>query len=97
MSDVDNLEQTVEKNPQEKHLSDYRPSDYTVDTIDLEFDLFDDQTTVKAVSQLHRVSKTVTPLFLFGEDLSLSSILVDGENHTDYELVEGGLIIKQFT
>ena len=94
MSEVDSLEQTSVKQPQEKHLSDYRASDYTVSTIDLEFDLFDDQTTVKAISQVLRVSKEKTPLFLFGDALKLISILVDGAHYTDYQLVEDGLIIN---
>jgi aminopeptidase N len=95
MSQVDSLEQVNEKNPKEKYLSDYRPSDYTVSTIDLEFDLFDHKTTVKAVSQIKRVSDNKTALFLYGEVLNLISILVDDVDHRDYELVEGGIIIKQ--
>jgi len=94
MSDLDNLEQVVEKNPREKYLSDYRPSDYTVATIDLEFDLYDTQTSIKAVSHIQRVANKAVPLFLFGEDLTLVSILVNDKNHTDYELVEGGLVLN---
>jgi len=93
MSQVDSLEQVIEKNPQEKYLSDYRSSDYVVSTIDLEFDLFDDRTTVKAVSQIERISADNNPLFLFGEALTLLSLLVDGVDYADYELVDGGLFI----
>lgn len=95
MSQVDSLvAENIEKNPQEKHLSDYRPSDYTITNIDLEFDLFDNQTKVKAVSRVERVSQIITPLFLFGEALNLVSILVDDVDYTDFELVEGGLNIN---
>ena len=95
MSQVDSLvAENIEKNPQEKHLSDYRPSDYTITSIDLEFDLFDNQTKVKAVSRVERVSQASTPLFLFGEALNLVSILVDDVDYTDFELVEGGLNIN---
>ncbi len=95
MSNSDSLlEEVIERNPQEKHLSDYRPSDYTISTIDLEFDLFDHQTKVQAISQVQRVSKEVTPLFLFGEALNLVSILVDGVNYVDFELVEDGIVIN---
>lgn len=95
MSQTDSLvEEVVEKNPQEKHLSDYRPSDYTISTIDLVFDLFDEKTKVQAISQVERVSESVTPLFLFGEALTLTSLLVDGVNFTDYQLVEDGIVIN---
>jgi aminopeptidase N len=95
MSQVDSLiEEIVVKNPQEKYLSDYRPSDYLISNIDLEFDLFDNQTKVKAVSQVKRVSNEVTPLFLFGEELRLVSLLIDDVDHSDYELVEGGIYIN---
>jgi len=94
MSDVDNLATSVEKNPQEKYLSDYRPSDYSVATIDLEFDLFDKKTTVTAVSAMQRESKEETPLFLFGENLRLLSLLVNEQPHSDYKLVEGGIMIN---
>ena len=93
MSQVDSLEDVIEKNPQEKYLSDYRPSDYNVDTIDLEFDLFDHQTKVKAVSQIKRVSEESTPLFLFGESLKLISLLVNNIEHTDYELSHDGITL----
>jgi len=94
MSDVDNLATCIEKNPQEKYLSDYRPSDYSVSTIDLEFDLFDKKTTVTAVSAMQRESNEITPLFLFGENLTLQSLLVNEQPHSDYELVEGGMLIN---
>ena len=95
MSQVDSLaEEVAVKNPQEKYLSDYRPSDYLISSIDLEFDLFDNQTKVKAVSQVQRASKDITPLFLFGEELTLLSLLIDGVDHADYELTEGGIYIK---
>ncbi|TEW56007.1 aminopeptidase N [Psychromonas sp. RZ22] len=95
MSQVDSLEEVIEKNPQEKHLSDYRPSDYSISTIDLEFDLFDNQTTVKAISQVKRVSAKATPLFLFGESLKLLSVLVDDVDYSDFELIEeGGMLIN---
>ena len=93
MSQVDSLEEVIEKNPQEKHLSDYRPSNYTVSSIDLEFDLFDTQTQVKAVSHIQRASEDKSPLFLFGEALKLVSILVNEVDYADFELVEGGMLI----
>ncbi|RBW47863.1 aminopeptidase N [Psychromonas sp. B3M02] len=96
MSQSDSLvEEVIERNPHEKHLSDYRPSNYTISTIDLEFDLFDNQTKVKAISQVTRVSTDNTPLFLFGEALTLVSLLVDGVEYSDYQLAEDGIVINQ--
>lgn len=94
MSQVDSLEEIFEKNPEEKYLSDYQASDYTVSTLDLEFELFDNETKVKAVSQMQCVSAQAPPLFLFGEVLNLISILVDDVNYLDFELVKGGIIIS---
>ena len=94
MSQVASIEEVVEKKPQEKHLSDYRVSDFTVSTLDLEFDLFDDNTQVKATSEMCRTDDNKQPLFLFGEQLKLVSLLVDDIDYCDYQLVEGGLLIN---
>lgn len=101
MSQVTSIEEVVEKNPQEKYLSDYRRSSFSIDTLDLEFDLFETQTKVTASSVVSRCDQSNAPLFLFGEQLTLLSLSVDDQPHTDYQLVEGGLLIhnlaNQFT
>ena len=94
MSQIDSIEEAVEKKPQEKHLSDYRVSHFTVSTLDLEFDLYDKNTQVKAISVIHRVNDDNEPLFLFGEQLKLLSVMVDDSEYSDYQLVEGGLLIN---
>ena len=94
MSQVDSIEQAVEKKPQEKHLSDYRASYFTVSTLDLEFDLYDNNTQVKATSVMHRVNDDNEPLFLFGEQLKLISVMVDDLEYSDHQFVEGGLLIN---
>jgi len=95
MSQTDSLvEEVIEKNPQEKYLSDYRPSEYTISSIDLVFDLFDQQTKVQAISQVQRVSKENCSLFLFGEALKLTSLLVNDVIFSDYQLVEDGIVIN---
>jgi aminopeptidase N len=78
-------------NPQEKHLADYKPSDYLIESLDLVFDLFDEKTIVNATTQINRVAGDNTPLFLFGDNLVLRSILVNDSAFTDYSLVEGGI------
>ncbi|WP_372881117.1 aminopeptidase N [Psychromonas sp.] len=91
MSQISSNENTVENNPKEKHLSDYQVSDYEIKSIDLEFALYDSNTQVIAVSAVSRVSALDKPLFLFGEQLQLNKLLVDGNAHQDYQLVEGGI------
>ena len=101
MSQVTSIEEDIEKKPQEKHLSDYRVSNFTVSTLDLEFDLYDNNTQVQATSRMHRANDNGQPLFLFGEQLKLQSLRVDNIDYSDYQLVEGGLLInnlpKEFT
>jgi len=101
MTQVTSIEEVVEKNPQEKYLSDYRKSSFSINSVDLEFDLFETQTKVKATSVISRCDESEAPLFLFGEQLTLLSLSVDNQPYSDYQLVEGGLLInnlaKQFT
>ncbi|MFT6924536.1 MAG: aminopeptidase N [Psychromonas sp.] len=91
MSQVTSIEEVAEKNPKEKYLSDYQVSDYEIESIDLDFDLYDTNTLVKAVSRVVRVGEHDRPLFLFGEQLQLNMLLVNGIEHHDYKLVEDGL------
>ncbi|MEI6896585.1 MAG: aminopeptidase N, partial [Psychromonas sp.] len=101
MTQVSSIEESIKKNPQEKYLSDYKPSDFTVDSLDLEFDLFEQNTFVKATSVINRVAGNNSALFLFGEHLTLVNISVNNETFTDYKLVEGGIelfdVPNQFT
>ena len=87
----ENVEQSIKKNPQEKHLADYKPSDFLVESLALEFDLFDEKTIVKASSEVRRVAGDNTALFLFGEQLTLRNISVNNSEFTNYKLVEGGI------
>ena len=94
MTQVASIEEVVEKKPQAKHLSDYQVSNFTLSTLDLEFDLFDDKTQVKATSAMCRTDDNNQPLFLFGEQLKLIALLVDNVAYSDYQFVEGGLLIN---
>jgi len=93
MSQVDSIEELVARKPQAKHLSDYQVPNFAVSTLDLEFDLFDDKTEVKATSAMCRTDSANQPLFLFGEQLKLIALLVDNVAYSDYQFVEGGLLI----
>ncbi|MEZ8102618.1 aminopeptidase N [Vibrio bivalvicida] len=80
--------------PQAKYRKDYQSPSHTITDIDLTFDLYDNETTVTAVSQVKQL-KDSTTLRLEGEALKLKSIHVNGEAWTAYEEVEGVLEIHQ--
>ncbi|GAA5187864.1 aminopeptidase N [Ferrimonas gelatinilytica] len=77
---------------QAKRRMDYQAPDFTVEQIDLTFELDDHATRVTAVSQLRRCREGATELRLDGEQLTLVSVSVDGESwpHT---LEEGQLVL----
>jgi aminopeptidase N len=91
MTQVSSIEENIKQNPQEKYLADYQPSDFLVESLDLEFDLFDENTMVKATTKIKRVAGGNSPLFLYGEHLALRRILVNKTDFNNYELVEGGI------
>ena len=81
--------------PRAIQLADYQPPEYLVDTIDLNFDLHEGETTVTATSRM-RHNPAVSdadrgPLHLHGQELDLLSVKMDGETvhhsnfHTDAE------------
>jgi len=74
-------------------LADYRPSDYSILTTDLIFELFDEQTIVTNTMRLRKTNDQSTKLFLDGEHLFLKSIAVNGELLTeeDYQVTESDL------
>jgi aminopeptidase N len=68
--------------PRPRRLKDYRPPDYLVDHIDLDFALDPERTVVKAALRLRRnpaAGSTGKPLVLDGEQLELQSIAIDGK------------------
>ncbi|HET9148099.1 MAG TPA: M1 family aminopeptidase, partial [Acetobacteraceae bacterium] len=80
----------------EARLADYRPPAFLVDTVDLIFDLEPAATRVRASLALRRNpahGDATAPLHLDGEDLSLKSVLLDGQPFTDYEFNARGLTI----
>jgi len=80
--------------PQAKYRKDYQSPSHTITDIDLTFDLYDNETTVTAVSQVKQLTEATT-IRLEGEALKLKSIHVNGEAWTAYEEVEGALEIHQ--
>ena len=80
------------------HLKDYRPPDYTIETVNLEFDLDETRTRVKSLMTVvcnHDRCEGIHPLVLNGRDLALKAIRLDGQALTerDYKLDEASLTI----
>ncbi|WP_138379630.1 aminopeptidase N [Luteithermobacter gelatinilyticus] len=84
------------KVPQTKYLKDYRKPDFTIDTVDLIFDLRDEVTHVTSRLVVRRQGKAMAPLVLDGSHLTLVSIALDGENLTEdrYRVDEDHLTIS---
>ncbi len=76
-------------------LADYRPPDYRIDEIALDFDLAPRDTIVRARSKVRRVASGPVPLRLDGVRLNLVSIAIDGAplDPSAYALDEEGLTI----
>ncbi|HEY4472854.1 MAG TPA: aminopeptidase N, partial [Stellaceae bacterium] len=92
---------SLDKPPLPTRLADYRPSDFLIDEVALEFDLGDTETLVKSHLVLRRnpeVTPPAAPLRLDGEELELVAISLDGKPLApgDYQLEpDGALIIPQ--
>ncbi len=86
------------KKPRIKHLKDYRPPSYLVDTIHLAIDLFDSHATVHSTLEIRRndeVSEPSPSLFLNGKELELLLIEMDGSplSDGDYEALDEGILV----
>src|SRR5438105_5758077 len=64
--------------PRAVRLKDYRPPDYRVSEIALDFALDPEATQVKARMQVERLADAPAPLVLNGERLKLIAIALDG-------------------
>lgn len=71
-----------------KYLKDYQAPAFKVDKIDLEFDLHDEKTFVKAVMQVN-VQNWTDKLILDGEELELKAITINGNKLVDGFEVNG--------
>src|SRR5438874_4893411 len=84
--------------PQPTRLADYRPPDFLIDKVELEFFLAETGTTVTSHLQLRRNPEAGTPnapLRLDGEELEPVSIAVDGVPLVpgDYRLEPDGALV----
>ncbi|WCE31084.1 aminopeptidase N [Vibrio sp. SCSIO 43137] len=82
------------QSPKAKYRKDYQSPDHTISHIDLTFDLHDTKTTVTAVSKVTQLKESNT-LTLSGEQLTLRSVKVNGEEWSQFKESEGLLEISQ--
>ena len=76
------------------YLSDYRPPDYRIPRIDLQFDLDPALTKVRSRMWLERQTPDATPLRLHGEQLELLTVFINGKLLCDTQLtIEGPLLV----
>ncbi len=76
------------------YRKDYQASAFTVSNVALDFDLYDDHVIVNSRMQMQR--KYPGDLCLYGDELELKSIHLDGEPlpASNYRLEQGNLILK---
>ena len=92
---------SLDKPPLPTRLADYRPPDFLIDSVALEFDLAETETRVQSRLELRRDPQAATaaaPLRLDGEELELVAISLDGRPLApgDYSLEpDGALVIPQ--
>ena len=83
--------------PQVRYLKDYTPYPYSVDSIDLLFDIHAGTTTVTATTVMTRITNGATEIRLDGEMLELVSLHRDGAALTkdkDFSVDETGLTLR---
>ncbi|GBF28277.1 aminopeptidase N [bacterium MnTg02] len=86
--------------PRPIHLKNYKPSDYLIDTIELDVSLHPEKTRVKSRIKIrpNPLSKaTGAPLRLDGQNLSLERVAIGGKklNKSSYRLTKNGLTIPK--
>ena len=81
--------------PKTTYLKDYQQPDFEIDSVYLTFELFAEESLIKNVMQMRRVSKQ-TYLRLDGEHLELLSVLINGVrvSEADYELSTTQLVLN---
>ena len=78
--------------PQTKYLADYKRPDYTIQKVELDFELHDDVTHVVSKMAIKRQGALGNPLVLDGKDMKLVSVLLNG-SEVKYDVAEESLTI----
>ncbi len=85
--------------PKTIFLKDYVVPDYLIDSTELEFELFEDKTTVSSKLAIRRnpqsKNSSSAPLILDGQELKLKSLQIDGSelSSDQFSLTENALVI----
>lgn len=80
--------------PKTIYRKDYTPYRYTLNRVDLNFDLRDEHTIVTSRLTIVAKGNQVDPLFLHGEELELLSLSINDQAFDDYVLGDAGLHIS---
>ncbi|MDP6650554.1 MAG: aminopeptidase N, partial [Gammaproteobacteria bacterium] len=77
------------------YLQDYRPPDFLITSVNLDFELAPDTTLVRSVLSVSRNSSDIQALRLDGEDLELLAVRINGQAlaQESYTLAEHSLTI----
>jgi aminopeptidase N len=80
--------------PQPTRLADYRPPDFVIDTVELTFDLGEEETRVSTRMSVRRdTADQSAPLYLDGDALTLISLRLDGAEKAHHFDDHGALVI----
>jgi len=90
---------TTDSMPKTTYLKDYLPPEYLIESVDLNFTLNEDETTVvstQLISKNPKSSLNTKTLFLHGNELTLISVELDGKklNASAYVLTDDSLSIN---
>ncbi|GAA5140536.1 aminopeptidase N [Thalassotalea piscium] len=79
-----------------RYLKDYRPSEFTINTIDLTFELDDHKTIVTSEMSVTKKSTTANKLTLDGEQLKLIAVFYNNQAlaPSDYQLNDDSLTLS---
>jgi aminopeptidase N len=76
---------TQSTEPQKIYLKDYTETPFIIESVNLEFSLFDDHTKVTSTLKMQRRNKSNDPLVLVGDGLELQSVILNGLELSKHE------------
>ena len=78
------------------YLKDYQAPNYHVEKITLDFDIYDGYTDIVSTAKYYKnpESDADNTLVLFGRDLELTSLLLDGAEYSDYDILGEEMTLK---
>ena len=77
--------------PKTIYLKDYKPYPFTINSLDLKFEIFEGFTLVTATSEITRNNPNAKEIFLNGEELELLSVKINKLDITNYTADETAL------